>query len=211
MIHSETDIRRKEFFNNNAENWLDMFYKNAETGKYDRFDPEFSRLFNLIHLHKGDIVLDAGCGTGILVPYILQRIGPDGHLYEVDYSENMIAVNRRIHEDTRITFITSSVEKIGIPCGSVDKAICFACFPHFQNKIKSLEEIRRTLRQGGILTIAHFDSSENINDRHRKHECVMHDRLPSETVMRGMLSNNGFLVELFIDEQGFYCICAVKQ
>jgi len=211
MTHSDMDIRRKEFFNSHADNWLDTFYKNPETGKYDRFDQKFSQLFNHISLCEGDSVIDAGCGAGVLVPYILQRIGLDGRLYEVDYSENMIAVNRKLHEDTRITFLTNSIEKLSISSGSVDVVICFACFPHFQDKTESLKEIGRLLRQGGKLTIAHFDSSENINNHHRKHECVMHDRLPSENDMRGLLSNSGFHVELFIDRQGFYCICAVKE
>jgi len=211
MSHSEMDIRRKEFFNDHADDWLDMFYKDPGTGGHERFDKEFARLFSLISLRAGDVVLDAGCGCGVLVPYILGRIGPGGRLYEVDYAEKMIAANRRLHEDTRISFLVRSVEDIGIPAGSVDVAICFSCFPHFQRKPESLKEIGRTLKEGGKMAIAHFDSAEEINLRHGKHECVMHDRLPSEGEMRELLANAGFCVELFIDEPGFYCICAVKD
>ncbi|MBN1291011.1 MAG: methyltransferase domain-containing protein [Candidatus Latescibacteria bacterium] len=209
MKQSEIDIRRKEFFNNHADSWFDTFYVNSESGTVNRFEEKFSQLFDNIPLNEGDIVLDAGCGPGVLVPYILDRIGTEGQLFEVDYAEKMIAVNQRMHDDKRITFLVSSVEKLDISCGSIDAVICFSCFPHFQDKIKLLQEVRRILKHGSSLTIAHLDSSENINNRHSKHECVMHDHLPPEPEMRRLLTDAGFLVEQFIDESGFYCICAI--
>lgn len=211
MNQSEMDIRRKDFFNDNADGWLDTFYLNPETGKYDRYEKEFARLFDLISLKKGDTVVDAGCGCGVLAPGILDRIGDEGRLYEVDYAEKMIDVNKKLHPDSRIQFLVSSIDSLDISCGSVDSAVCFSCFPHFQDKSKSLEEIKRVLRQGGQITIAHFDSSEGINDHHRKHECVMHDHLPDESEMRELLKNAGFRVETFVDESGFYCVTAVSE
>ena len=209
MIHNETDQRRKEFFNEHAGKWLDMFYLSDETGAYDRYDEEFARLFDIIDLHEGDTVLDAGCGCGVLVPYIHDCIGPDSRLYEMDYAENMIAENKRLHNDERIVFLVGSVENIDIPTETLDSVICFSCFPHFQRKAESLKELGRTLKTGGTLTIGHFDSAEEINNRHSKHISVMHDRLPSEEEMRELLDNAGFNAELFVDEPGFYCIRAI--
>ena len=209
MIPSEMDIRRREFFNNNADSWFDTFYSDSESGTENRHEQNFSKLFGFIPLKNGDTVLDAGCGPGVLVPYILDRIGPEGRLHEVDYAEKMIEANKRMHEDIRLTFMVSSVEKLGIPCGSIDAVICFSCFPHFQDKSESMKEIRRIMKHGGSLTIAHFGSSGEINHRHNKHECVMHDHLPSEPEMRDLLTNSGFIVKQFIDDFGFYCISAV--
>ena len=75
---------RKQFFNDNAEAWLDMWYRNPDTGEYDRHQENFERLFSLLPLRPGDIVLDAGCGSGVLVPIILDRIGKTGLLYELE-------------------------------------------------------------------------------------------------------------------------------
>jgi hypothetical protein len=38
----------------------------------------------------------------------------------------------------------------------------------------------------------------------------MHDHLPDETAMRALLKRAGLVINLFIDEPGFYCIIARK-
>lgn len=205
------DKRRKEFFNEHAERWLDMWYSDPDTGTYTRHAKELVRLFNLLDLKAGESVLDIGCGSGILVPLILERIGPGGKLHEVDYAEKMIEVNRSLHNDPRIEFIVSSADKVDIPGGSFDTAICFACFPHFEDKQGTLKNINRMLRPGGKLAISHCNSSEEINNHHRKHECVMNDHLPTSEKMSEMISLAGFEIKQFIDEPGFYLVMAQKN
>jgi len=209
--HKEIDTRRKAFFNERAEQWLDMWYKDEEKGDYSRHDKNFDLLFTLTGLKSGDAVLDLGCGSGVMVPYILQRIGPEGKLQEVDYAEKMIEVNRRLHDDPRVTFTVASVDELKAPQVGFDAAFCFSCFPHFHDKAKALNVINKTLKPGGKLIIAHFDSSEGINDHHRKHECVMHDCLPDETTMRSLLAGAGFQIKKFIDGPGFYYIGAIRE
>jgi len=58
---SETYRKRREFFNSHAEAWLDMWYRNPDTGEYDRHLENFKRLFSLLPLNPGDRVLDIGC------------------------------------------------------------------------------------------------------------------------------------------------------
>jgi demethylmenaquinone methyltransferase/2-methoxy-6-polyprenyl-1,4-benzoquinol methylase len=87
-ITSEDIYRtRKQFFNDSAEGWLDTWYRNPRTGQYDLHQWDFNRLFTLVALKPGDRVLDAGCGSGILVPMVLERITQTGILYELDYAE----------------------------------------------------------------------------------------------------------------------------
>lgn len=204
------DTKRREFFDERAENWLDMWYKNPETGEYTRFENEFSRLFGFINLKPGTKTLDLGCGSGVLVPYILERTAPNGKLVEVDYAENMIAVNRKLHNDPRIKFIAADVLALNLEKESFDTVICFSCFPHFSKKQETLRVIAGLLKPDCRLFISHFDSAEDINSHHSKHESVMHDHLPCEHEMRRMLENAGFRVEEFIDEKGFYLIQACK-
>ena len=40
--------------------------------------------------HTGDVVVDLGCGTGLSIASILDRIGPSGRLLGVDVSEAML-------------------------------------------------------------------------------------------------------------------------
>jgi ubiquinone/menaquinone biosynthesis C-methylase UbiE len=201
---------RKEFFNSHAEKWCDMWYKDDATGRYDKYARSFERLFSLLPLKAGDCVLDAGCGTGVLVPFILERIGRSGTLYELDFAEEMIEVNRRLHNGENIRFITADAEDAPLDDASCNVVICFSVFPHFHDKEKATVTLSRILKTGGTFVVAHFDSSEGIARHHGSCKAVMHDRLPDAAAMGALLGRADLASRVFIDEPGFYCIVAEK-
>jgi len=204
------DLARQAFFDERAEQWMDMWYRDDATGTYTRHAKGIGRLFDSLALRFGEAVLDVGCGSGVLAPYILERVGPYGRLHEVDYAKRMIEVNRRLHPDPRITFSVCSAEALVLPAGSLDMVICFSCFPHFDRKQAVLDNLAGMLRGGGRFVIAHFGSSEHINDHHRKHQCVMHEHLPPEAAMRLLISHAGLSTTRFVDETDFYYLEANK-
>jgi len=211
MTPDEIYHTRKQFFNEHAEKWIDMWYKDPATGRYDKHEKDFERLFLLLPLKRGNHVLDVGCGVGILVPFILERITETGFLYELDFAEKMIEVNRTLHARDNIRFIVSDAEDAPLGAASCDMVICFSCFPHFQDKEKALLALSRILKPGGIFVVSHFDSSEGINKHHGSCHAVMHDHLPNETTMRSLLQSADLAINVFIDEPGFYCILARKR
>jgi ubiquinone/menaquinone biosynthesis C-methylase UbiE len=210
MTPDEIYRTRKQFFNDHAEGWIDKWYKDPATGRHDKHAKDFERLFSLLPLKRGDRVLDAGCGTGVLVPFILERIAETDILYELDYAEKMIEVNRSRHERDNIRFIVSDVENAPLDDASCDVVICFSCFPHFQDKEKATLALSRILKPGGVLAVSHFDSSEGIKKHHESCHAVMHDHLPDEAAMRALLQTVGLGIDVFIDKPGFYCIIARK-
>ena len=210
MDQNEIYRMRKEFFNNHAEMWMDMWYKDPATGRHDAYAEQFARLFSMVELKPGDNVLDTGCGVGVLVPFILDRITDTGLLYEVDYAAKMIEVNRRRHPQPNIRFLVADVADMPVKEGGCDVAFCFSCFPHFHDKAAALTALAAALRKGGTLAIAHFDSSEGINKHHSGCMAVMHDTLPTGGEMRSLCSEAGFIIETFIDEPGFYALIADK-
>ena len=206
----ESYCMRKQFFNERAEWWHDMWDKDPNAERRERHVKAFERLFSLLPLKKEDRVLDAGCGTGVLVPFILERIADNGILYELDFAEKMIAANRSRHERDNIRFLVSEAEKAPLEEASCDVVICFSSFPHFRDKAMAARRLARILKPGGVFAVAHFDSSEGINKHHESHHAVRHDRLPDEATMRAMLLAGGLGIDRFIDEPGFYCVVARK-
>jgi demethylmenaquinone methyltransferase/2-methoxy-6-polyprenyl-1,4-benzoquinol methylase len=210
MTPDEIYRTRKQFFNDHAEMWSDMWYKDPATGRHDKHEKDFDRLFSLLPLKPGDHVLDVGCGHGVLVPFILERITETGILYELDFADKMMETNRRLHEGDNIRFILVDAENAALDDASCDMVICFSCFPHLHDKGKAMTTLSRILKPGGIFAVSHFDSSEGINKHHGSCHAVMHDHLPDEAGMRSLLQTVALGIDVFIDEPGFYCIIAIK-
>jgi demethylmenaquinone methyltransferase/2-methoxy-6-polyprenyl-1,4-benzoquinol methylase len=210
MTQDEIYQTRKNFFNDHAEKWIDMWYKDHSSGHNDKHGKDFARLFSLLPFKQGDNVLDVGCGTGILVPFILDRIGASGTLYELDFAEKMIETNRELHRETNIRFLIADAESAPLDDSSCDAVVCFSCFPHFHDKEKAMATFSRILKPQGIFAMSHFDSSEGINKHHNSCHAVMHDHLPDKAAMYSLLEKAGLKINLFIDEPGFYCIIAKK-
>jgi ubiquinone/menaquinone biosynthesis C-methylase UbiE len=210
MTPDEIYRTRKQFFNDRARNWLDMWYKDPATGRYDKHEKDFKRLFSLLPLKPGEQVLDAGCGTGVLVPFILERITSTGILYELDFAEKMIEVNRTLHARDNIRFIVSDAENAPLDNASCDVVICFSCFPHFQDKGKAMTALSRILKPRGTFLVSHFNSSEEIKKHHASCHAVMHDHLPDEMAMRTLFQKVDLGIDVFVDEPGFYCIISKK-
>ena len=211
MTPDEIYRARKQFFNDHAETWRDMWYKDDQTEQYSKHQRDFVRLFSLVQLKPGDHVLDVGCGTGVLVPFILKRITTTGVLHELDFANKMIEVNRRLHREANIRFILGDAENAPLDDASCNAVICFSSFPHLHDKRKAVTVLARILKPHGIFVVSHFDSSEGIKKHHASCHAVMHDILPDEETMRKLLRAAGLNATLFIDEPGFYLIIAEKR
>ena len=200
---------RKQFFNDRAENWTETCYPDYAQGTGNETEEKINRLLSLIPLQAGDTVADIGCGTGILIHHLLDRIGKEGHLIEIDYAEEMVRVNQQNNADERVSFLAEDVMALPLETASCNAAIAFSCFPHFDNQQKALEEIHRILCPGGVLAVGHFDSSEELNHfHHSTHPAVMSDKLPDADSLARMAEKAGFEILQAFEEPGFYFVSA---
>ncbi|MBN1521352.1 MAG: class I SAM-dependent methyltransferase [Candidatus Aureabacteria bacterium] len=164
-----------------------------------------------IQLQKNDRVLDIGCGTGILFPFLQKTVTSGGHVIALDFSSAMIR-KARANSPHGISFIQAEAERIPIKDDFFDTAICFSCFPHFADKEKSLLEINRVLKEDGEIHILHTESREEINAIHKKAGGpVSHDRLPQVSEMFTIMTKAGFSGITVQDAKDFYCAKAVKK
>jgi arsenite methyltransferase len=111
----------------------------------------------LSELNAGEVVLDIGSGAGLDVILSARRVGPSGHAYGLDMTDEMLELAWRHALDAgmgNVTFLKGEIEAIPIPDGSVDVLISNCVINLCTDKDRAFAEMYRVLRPGGRLAIA---------------------------------------------------------
>src|SRR6267143_4866562 len=80
----------------------------------------------LAQLEPGQVVLDLGSGAGLDVLLSAKRVGPGGHAYGVDMTDEMLALanaNLAKASVTNATFLKGTIENVPLSDSSVDVVI----------------------------------------------------------------------------------------
>lgn len=112
---------------------------------------------------KGGRILDVACGTGVLLPFLL-ALEPEA-LCAIDISPEMVAIATKKFQDPRIH--AECADFYEYDQGPFDLITVYSAYPHFFDKTAFAKQAARLLRPGGRLMIAHSQSKEAINSRHR--------------------------------------------
>lgn len=164
-----------------------------------------------IRIKKGERVLDIGCGTGILLPFIRKKAGVNSKVTALDYSKKMLKKAEEKYGE-KYNYVCANATRLPFKRNSYDTVICFNVFPHFPKKYKVLSEISRTLKPKGRLYIVHGSSLKEIEERHKKAgKAVMHDVLPDNDKMKKLLSNSGFKDIYVIDKKDHYIVSGITS
>jgi ubiquinone/menaquinone biosynthesis C-methylase UbiE len=148
----------------------------------------------LKHLHSnaknGDKVIDIGCGTGILFPFL-----DPYEVTGVDISLEIIRHAKDICRPCVKEICAADVHSLPFGNDHFQHATMLAVFPHIDYPEIALAEVRRVLSPGGTLSIIHTSTREAINNFHLSIGGVIaNDRLLEEAEMHLLLSQAGFSV-----------------
>ena len=157
-------------------------------------------------IEKGDVVLDVGTGTGILVP-LIRQYGP-GRFYACDLSRKMLRQLRKNYIGVKT--ILSDVRDLALPEESIDAVFINACYPNIADKAGAFANLARMMRPGGRLVISH-PLGKRFVETLKKSASFPLDDFPARSEAARLLAPYGFAIRFFVDEPQLYILVAVRQ
>jgi ubiquinone/menaquinone biosynthesis C-methylase UbiE len=110
-----------------------------------------------IGIREGQTVLDVGCGSGIFTITSAILVGETGTVHALDVKDRALdklrlKAEKEGFKNIRILY-SSANEKIKLGDKSIDHVLLVDVLHEVSNKELLFEEVRRVLRDGGIITV----------------------------------------------------------
>ncbi len=165
-----------------------------------------ARIVAAAKILKGEMILDVGTGTGILIPLIEQYL--PGQIYACDLSKKMLQQLRKNYLGVKT--IWSDVRDLTMPDANIDVAFINACYPNIADKPGTFAKLAMLMKPAGRLIISH-PLGRRFIDTLKKHAPYPLDDFPDAFEAQHLLAPYGFDIQACVDEAQLYILTAVKQ
>ncbi|HGY56285.1 MAG TPA: class I SAM-dependent methyltransferase [Caldithrix abyssi] len=195
----------KVFFEKIAKDWSKNHHEKSNQKLRKIFDQRIPEL--------QAPVLDAGSGTGVLIPFLYDKIKNEKCIVEYDIAFNMLMRAKVQHISYReVYYAEGDGHDIGFKERSFGTIFCFRFIPHLEDKKKALKEFYRILVPGGRFFILHFMDHKGLNHLHRGAEPPIHShKMPPAAELTQIIELAGFDVEDYEEKEDLYFVQAIKR
>ena len=153
-------------------------------------------------------ILDVACGTGVMIPYYLQRGAAS--VTGIDISPEMAKLAaEKFREDPRVQVICGDVEEARFD-RKFDRIVVYNAFPHFPDPRQLIKTLSGMLKEGGRLTVAHGMSREAIDNHHKGAASQVSNGLMSADSLK-RLFDACLQVEVVVSNDRMYQVSGVKR
>jgi SAM-dependent methyltransferase len=121
-------------------------------------------------LHRGETVLDLGCGAGADVLISARRVGPTGKAIGLDMTNEMLELARGNAAEAgleNVEFLKGYIEQMPLAEGTVDVVISNCVINLCGNKPAVIREAARVLRPGGRFAVSDVIADPDMDEKTR--------------------------------------------
>ncbi|KYC45871.1 MAG: Protein-L-isoaspartate O-methyltransferase [Candidatus Methanofastidiosum methylothiophilum] len=127
-------------------------------------------------IKEGEVVLDLGSGAGLDCFLAADKVGENGKVIGVDFTETMIqkaTQNAKKYGYKNVEFRYGDIENLPIEASSVDVILSNCVVNLVPDKVKAFKEAYRVLKKGGKMYISDIVLLQNLSDDLRKNEMLL--------------------------------------
>jgi demethylmenaquinone methyltransferase/2-methoxy-6-polyprenyl-1,4-benzoquinol methylase len=183
------------FFDGCAKNW------DAETIRNERV---INIILDNAQVKENTRVLDVACGTGVLFPDYIKR---GAVVTGVDISPEMVKIAKK--NFPKIDVICEDVETLDFT-EKFDVVMVYNAFPHFPYPERLIEKLSTFLRDGGILSVAHGMSREDLLKLHNERASEVSLELPEANDL-SKIFEPFFNIDIIISDSEMYQVSGIKK
>ena len=193
---NKTDVI--EFFDRCAPSWdADMI----------KSDAIINTILDNAEVGPGMDVLDVACGTGVMIPYYLER--GCRSVTAIDISPEMAKIcAAKFEGDPRVSVICGDVENTAFE-GKFDRIVVYNAFPHFPDPRGLISVLASLLKEDGRLTVAHGASREAIDGHHKGSASKVSNGLMEASSLKKLFDAH-LGVEIVVSNRRMYQVSGVK-
>ena len=114
--------------------------------------PELRALIASVGLGPGMRVLDAGCGTGEALPWLLDEVNPSGSVVGIDLAAAHVDA-AGVYASTSIEVIQGDLLTAQLAPASIDFVWCVNTINHLRNSIQAVNRFTALLRPRGRIAL----------------------------------------------------------
>ena len=114
--------------------------------------PELRALIANVGLSPGMRILDAGCGTGEALPWLLEEVNPSGSVIGIDLAVAHVDA-ARVYASANIEVIQGDLLTAQMAPASIDFVWCVNTINHFRDPIQGVIRLTTLLRPRGRIAL----------------------------------------------------------